>query len=80
MYRELGRPDRAAAWYTAAWAHPVAHERLGQVYQQQGRPEKAEAAHRRFIKAWMHADPSLRPRVRQARSAIRGLVSAAAPR
>ena len=73
LYRQLGRPETAADWYQAAWAHPLAHERLGQLYEQMERPDKAQAAYRRFIAAWERADPALRPRVEEARRRLQVL-------
>jgi tetratricopeptide (TPR) repeat protein len=73
LYRQLGRPETAADWYQAAWAHPLAHERLGKTYEQMGRPDEAQAAYRRFIAAWENADPELQPRVEAARRRLRAL-------
>jgi hypothetical protein len=35
----------------------VAHERLGQLYEEMGKPKKAKATYRRFFAAWQDADP-----------------------
>jgi hypothetical protein len=75
LYRELGRPHPAKAWYKAAWSHPLAHERLGRVYEQMGKPTKAAAAYERFVAAWEDADPALQPRVDTARQRLRAIRS-----
>ncbi|MEF8797247.1 MAG: serine/threonine-protein kinase [Salinivenus sp.] len=73
LYRELGALRKAEEWYNAAWPHPVAHERLGRLYQKTGRPEKAVAAYRRFVDAWNDADPELQDRVAAARKRLTAL-------
>ena len=73
LYRELGALRKAEEWYNAAWPHPVAHERLGRLYQKTGRPEKAVAAYRRFVDAWNDADPELQDRVATARKRLTAL-------
>lgn len=75
LHRELGRLETAEGWYQAAWALPVAHERLGQLYEEMGEPEEAAAAYRRFIAAWEDADPELQDRVEAARERLRELTS-----
>lgn len=75
VHRERGDPDEAEGWYLAAWWHPVAHERLGRLYEQTDRPEKAVAAYRRFIAAWEGADEELQPRVDAARERLAALTS-----
>lgn len=71
LYRDLGKLQTAEGWYVAAWKHPVAHERLGYLYEEMGKPEEAVAAFRRFIEAWKNADASLQKRVQAARERVR---------
>lgn len=74
LYRQLGRLHEAEGWYLAAWEyHPLAHERLGQLYEEMGRPEEAAAAYRRFIAAWKDVDEGLQPRVEAARERLAAL-------
>lgn len=73
LYRTLGELDTAEGWYLAAWAHPVAHERMGELYERMDKPHKAKAAYRRFIAAWEEADPALRDRVAAARERVDAL-------
>ena len=75
LYRKLGRPHEAKGWYRAAWSHPLAHERLGRLFETMGRPRKAAAAYERFVAAWAGADPALQPRVDRARDRLRALPS-----
>ena len=70
LHRERGRLREAEDWYQAAWRHPVAHERLGQLYEQMNEPENAREAYQRFIKAWKNADPELQPRVKTVRQQL----------
>jgi serine/threonine-protein kinase len=70
LYRTLGKLRTAKGWYQAAWQIPLAHERLGRLYEKMGRPEKARAAYDRFVDAWDDADPELQPRVERARNRI----------
>ena len=78
LYRKLGDLEKAEGWYLAAWRHPVAHERLGRLYEKMGEPEKATAAYQRFVEAWKNADPELQGRVETARERLDALSSAAA--
>ena len=73
LYRKLGKLRTAKGWYQAAWQIPLAHERLGWLYEKMGRPEKARAAYERFVDAWDDADPELQPRVERARRRLETL-------
>lgn len=73
LYRRLGRLKKAEGWYQAAWSHPVAHERLGRLYEKRGKMKKARAAYRRFVEAWENADPGLQDRVETARQRLQVL-------
>ena len=73
LYRKLGELRTAKGWYQAAWQIPLAHERLGRLYEKMGRPEKARAAYDRFVESWEDADPKLQPRVEKARKRIEAL-------
>jgi tetratricopeptide (TPR) repeat protein len=70
LHRKRGRLREAEDWYQAAWRHPVAHERLGRLYEQMDEPKKARAAYQRFIEAWKNADPALQDRVQAARQRL----------
>jgi len=70
LYRKLGKLREAEGWYQAAWQIPLAHERLGRLYEKMGRPEKARAAYDRFVDAWDDADPELQDRVETARERL----------
>jgi tetratricopeptide (TPR) repeat protein len=48
----------------------AAHERLGQLYVQQGDRGRAAAHYAQFVELWKGADPALQPRVRAAREAL----------
>lgn len=76
LYRVLGEKDKAKGWYRAAWRHPVAHERLGHLYEEMDRPGNAAAAYRRFVAAWKDADPELQGRVEEARKRLQELKGA----
>ncbi len=73
IQRALGHLKTAEEWYMAAWDHPVAHERLGWLYEEMGKPKKAKAAYRRFIQAWGKADATLQERVQAARERLKEL-------
>jgi tetratricopeptide (TPR) repeat protein len=73
LYRQLGKLTTAEGWYWAAWPFPLADERLGRLYEEMGKPEKAAAAYERFIEAWKDADPTLQGRVETARERLRAL-------
>ncbi|MFB6099614.1 MAG: tetratricopeptide repeat protein [Salinibacter sp.] len=73
LYRDLGKLEKAERWYRAAWTLPEVHQRLGQLYEKMGEPEKAKAAYRRFIEAWENADPELQGRVEKARRRLEAL-------
>jgi serine/threonine protein kinase/tetratricopeptide (TPR) repeat protein len=73
LYRQLGRLTTAEGWYWAAWPFPLADERLGRLYEEMGKPEKAVAAYERFIDAWEDADPGLQNRVERVRKRVRAL-------
>lgn len=75
------RPDSAAAAYEAflaghdhngffpiALAEPRTRERLGELYEELDRPERAAEHYRAFAEQWADADPELRDRVERARA------------
>lgn len=70
VYSELGDLRTAEGWYLATWWHPLAHQRLGRLYERMDRPERAAAAYRRFIAAWEGADAPLQGRVEAARERL----------
>jgi len=73
LYREIGELKKAEGWYLAAWEVSLSHERLGQLYEEMGQPEKAVAAYERFIAAWENADEPLQDRVKEARKRMEKL-------
>jgi tetratricopeptide (TPR) repeat protein len=73
LYRQLGELQTAEDWYVAAWQHPVAHERLGRLYEKMGRPDDARAAYERFVEAWKDADQELQDRVTEAKERVEAL-------
>lgn len=73
LYRELGELRTAEGWYQAAWQVPLAHERLGRLYEKMGKPKKARVAYQRFIEVWKDADPQLQGRVETARERLDAL-------
>jgi tetratricopeptide (TPR) repeat protein len=73
VYWELGRLQKAEDWYIGVWKHPVAHERLGQLYEEVGRHGAARAAYERFVAVWKNADPKLQARVTMAQKRLDAL-------
>jgi tRNA A-37 threonylcarbamoyl transferase component Bud32/tetratricopeptide (TPR) repeat protein len=59
---------------------PAIHERLGQLYEAKGNPDRAVEHYRRFIELWKNADPDLQPRVTAARERLRKLTPVERPR
>ncbi len=73
LYRARGQLQKAEGWYLGTWWHPVAHERLGQLYETMDRPADAAAAYERFVAAWEQADPELQDRVEAAQQRLDAL-------
>lgn len=71
--REIDRLEAAEAWYLAAWWHPLAHERLGRLYEEMNRSDEAAKAYRRFVQGWKDADGSLQDKVDRARRRLQAL-------
>jgi tetratricopeptide (TPR) repeat protein len=87
LSRRAGRLDRAAAlyedvlaytehWSTAVVERPLAHERLGALYEERGDDTRAAEHYARFAELWADADPDLQPRVRHARQRAGALAGA----
>lgn len=72
-HRLAGNLEKAEGWYLGSWHLPLAHLRLGQLYEEMGRTEDAAAAYRRFTNAWEDADPDLQNRVEAARKRLKEL-------
>jgi len=79
-FDHAGQPDSAVAYYERylepvqlwrAWVDGTWRgwtlERLGQLYDQLGEPEKAAGYYGMFVDLWADADPELQPRVEAAR-------------
>jgi tetratricopeptide (TPR) repeat protein/tRNA A-37 threonylcarbamoyl transferase component Bud32 len=77
---QLGQKDSAVSSYERVtstrvlfqdgWdllALPVAHERLGELYEARGDRQKAIENYGKFADLWKSADPELQPRVKEAR-------------
>jgi DNA-binding SARP family transcriptional activator/TolB-like protein len=79
VFRELGELRAAEGWYQTALWHPLAHERLGRLYEEMGRPQDAAAAYQRFVTAWTGSDALLRYRVREARERLEVLAATSGP-
>jgi tetratricopeptide (TPR) repeat protein len=73
LYRRLGQLEKAESWYKVAWAYPLAHERLGKLYEQLDREEDALGAYKRFVEGWADASDELQDRVESVRTRIRVL-------
>jgi len=80
-----GKPDSAVMFFerylsTPYWRKaepdmdplrlPAIRERLGQLYESLGKPEKAAEEYRAFVDLWKNADPELQPRVADARQRL----------
>ncbi len=70
---ELGRHDEAMAEYERILKinpnYPLAHYRLGQVYERKAERERARAAYERFLQVWNDADADV-PEVAQAQERL----------
>ncbi|MDH5642888.1 MAG: protein kinase [Gemmatimonadota bacterium] len=53
---------------------PVAHRRLGELYEERGDREKAVEYYNRFVELWQNADAELQPQVQEIRERIARLV------
>ncbi len=80
LHDYVGSPDSAVVQYEGYLETPAGRrvqgesmslpwilERLGQLYEELGEPDKAREYHLRFAELWAGADPELQPRVRSAR-------------
>ena len=73
-----GRPDEAVRWLEHGVKGgiggllylPMSRLRLGEAHEMAGRGEEALAAYGEFLRYFAHAEPSMQPYVRQARSAL----------
>ncbi|MBW8839950.1 MAG: tetratricopeptide repeat protein, partial [Gemmatimonadetes bacterium] len=94
-YDAAGKSDSAAALFerylsTPYWRKsepdmdpirlPAIRERLAQLYEALGQPEKAAEQYRAFIELWKNADPELQPRVAEARQRLAKLTPVEKPR
>ena len=87
LFDDAGRADSAIAYYerslTEPWNYRIwhdgstlapTHERLGQLYDEQGDLENAALHYARFVELWAGADPELQPRVRAAQARLEAIV------
>jgi tetratricopeptide (TPR) repeat protein len=95
-YDAAGKPDSAALMFERYLSTPfyrkpvdfdldpvrlpVIRERLGQLYEGQGKTDKAVENYRAFIELWKNADPDLQPRVADARRRLARLTPVEKPR
>jgi tetratricopeptide (TPR) repeat protein len=94
-YDAAGKSDSAALFFeryisTPYWRKaepdmdpirlPAIRERLAQLYEALGQPEKAAQQYRAFIELWKNADPELQPRVAEARQRLAKLTPVEKPR
>ncbi len=84
VYLELGRLRKAEqvfrtyVWNQAYWAfswHPLAHQRLGLIYDRLAEREMAARAYAYFVDQWRDADPELQPLVRAAERRLQELTA-----
>jgi tetratricopeptide (TPR) repeat protein len=74
-YVTHGRPGAA---FNEALNLAGVQQRLGELYETKGRPEKAVEHYQAFVELWKNADPELQPRVRDVRGRIDRLRAAQA--
>jgi len=87
LFDDAGRADSAIVYYerslTEPWNYRIwhdgstlapTHERLGQLYDEQGDIENAALHYARFVELWTDADPELQPRVRAAQARLEAIV------
>ena len=73
---ELDRPREAERYLVSlAWYEPMAHLRLGRLYEELEEWEKARTSYELFATAWSDPDPELRPLRDEAVAAARRLRS-----
>ena len=70
--RYIDSPEMWRAFWDTFHLHRI-YERLGQLYEESGNPEKAIYYYGKFVELWQDADPELQPRVEAARRAIQAL-------
>jgi tetratricopeptide (TPR) repeat protein len=82
-YDRLGKPDSAIVageaytanhvprqWLNEAMFRPGIDQRIGELYEAKGMPEKALPHYQELVDQWKDADPELQPRVRDVRTRI----------
>lgn len=84
-FDDASQPDSAVAYYEKsmaeppwssgdlAWRFPLAHERLAELYEQNGDRERAKYHAARFVSFWEKADAELQPRVQAKRTQLQRL-------
>jgi tetratricopeptide (TPR) repeat protein len=82
-YRDAGRwADAERVFGTSAWSQgfeafrlePLAQQRLGTVYEAQGRFDEALDAFGYFLEHWADADPELQPLVEETRAKVQAIL------
>jgi tetratricopeptide (TPR) repeat protein len=82
-YRDAGRwADAERVFGTSAWSEsptaftlePLAQQRLGTVYEAQGRFDEALEAYGYFLEHWADADPEVQPLVAETRARVQAIV------
>jgi tetratricopeptide (TPR) repeat protein len=87
LFDAAGQADSAAVYYESYLETPFnfrifvdarnladVHERLGQLYDEQGDMENAALHYARFVELWADADPELQSRVRAAQARLEEIV------
>jgi tetratricopeptide (TPR) repeat protein len=87
IFEALGQADSAIVYYEryfetsdiahAAWDNEnrgPTLERLGQLFDEAGEPEKAAVYYARLVELWKDADPELQPRVQAAQDRLEAIV------
>jgi serine/threonine-protein kinase len=70
---DLGRHEDAIAYFQSIRYDPYAALELGKVYEELGRREEAKEQYETALTYWRNADPTLAPRIAEARQRLAGL-------
>ncbi|MGH7566517.1 MAG: hypothetical protein ACREK2_06785, partial [Gemmatimonadota bacterium] len=70
---DLGRQEEAIPWYRSFPEDPYAALELGKVYEALGRRDEAKDQYETALAYWRQADPTLAPKIAEARQRLAGL-------